>query len=114
MNERRYIQIILIDRPEVKSIVSSPYIVEEGQTAALKCALIDANPYTNITWRWFRTDSPYNSLFFGPNYAVPNIQRNMSGSYSCAARNSVGTSEANVINVDVKCGLSLDIIALIL
>lgn len=114
MNGRSFIQIILIDRPEVTSSVSSPYIVEEGQTAALKCSLIDANPNTNITWRWFRTDRPYNTLFYGPNYTVPNIQRDISGSYSCKARNSVGTSEADVINVDVQCGLSLDIIAFML
>lgn len=92
------------------SIVSSPYIVEEGQTAALKCSLIDANPKTNITWRWFRTDRPYDGLFYGPNYTVPNIQRNMSGSYSCIARNSVGTSEAYVTIVDVQCELSLNIV----
>lgn len=109
-----YIQIISIDRPEVTSILSSPYIVEEGQTVSLSCAVIDANPNTNITWRWFRTDRPYNTLFYGPNYTVSNIQRNMSGSYTCTARNSVGTSEADVINVDVQCGLSLDIIALML
>lgn len=58
-----YIQIISIDRPEVTSILSSPYIVEEGQTVSLSCAVIDANPNTNITWRWFRTDRPYNTLF---------------------------------------------------
>lgn len=92
----------------------SPYRVIEGQTAALKCTVIDANPSTNITWRWFRTDRPYSSLFYGATYSVSNIQRNMSGSYSCTARNSVGTSEADVINVDVQCELSLDIIALIL
>lgn len=85
------------------SIVSSPYIVVEGQTVALLCAVIDANPITNITWRWFRTDRPYDGLFFGPNYTISNIQRNMSGSYNCTARNSVGTSEADVIKVDVQC-----------
>lgn len=95
------------------SIVSSPYSVEEGQTAALKCIVIDANPNTNVTWRWFRIDRPYVGLFYGPNYTVPNIQRNMSGSYSCTARNSVGTSEANVINVDVQCELSLNIALLL-
>ncbi|XP_052720144.1 carcinoembryonic antigen-related cell adhesion molecule 5-like isoform X4 [Crassostrea angulata] len=94
--------LTVLYRPEVTSIVSSPYIVEEGQTVSLSCAVIHANPNTNITWRWFRTDRPFYTLFYGPNYTAPNIERNISGSYSCTARNSVGTSEADVINVDVQ------------
>lgn len=93
----------MTDRPEVISRVSGLYSVVEGQTAALKCVLIGANPNTSITWRWFRTDRPYDDLYYGPNYIISNIQRDMSGSYNCTASNSVGTSEAGIINVDVQC-----------
>lgn len=81
----------------------SPYRVIEGQTAALKCAVIDANPSTSIIWRWSRTDRPSDVLYYGPNYIIPNIQRYRSGLYNCIASNSVGTSEAGITTVDVLC-----------
>ena len=94
---------VLIDKPEVKSNPSSPYSVIEGDTATLMCTIIDANPNTNITWRWIKTDSPNNALYNGPNYTIPNIEREKSGSYSCTASTTVGTSEPATIHVDVKC-----------
>ena len=91
------------DKPEVISSPSSPYIVKEGQTATFFCRMIDANPNTGITWRWFKTNSPNNVLHNGPNYIIPNIQRGRSGSYSCTASNTVGTSKGATILVDVQC-----------
>lgn len=85
------------------SDVTSSYIVLEGETATLKCVLIDANPNTNIAWKWFRTDRSSDELNYGPIYIIHNTQRNMSGSYNCLASNVVGTSEAAIINVDVQC-----------
>ncbi|XP_065933086.1 nephrin isoform X2 [Magallana gigas] len=95
--------LTVLYKPEVIPLTGflSPYRVIEGQTAALKCALIDANPYTSIIWRWSRTYRPEYVLYSGPNYTIPNIQRNMSGTYNCTASNSVGTSEAGITTVDV-------------
>lgn len=92
--------LTVLYKPEVIPL-TSPYRVIEGQTAALRCAVIDANPNTSITWRWSRTDRPYAVLSEGPNYTIPNIHRNMSGPYNCTASNYVGTSEAGVSTVDV-------------
>lgn len=95
--------IVLLVEPEVTSYTPNPYIVIEGQSATLKCDMTAANPNTSIIWRWYRTDRPNVVLFYGPNYTLPNIQRNMSGTYNCTASNSIGTSEANIINVEVQC-----------
>ena len=92
-----------LDKPDVRSSPPSPYRVREGQTATLACTVTAANPNTGITWRWFKTDSPNNVLHNGPSYILPNIQRGRSGSYSCTASNSVGTSEAATVNVSVQC-----------
>ena len=81
----------------------SPYRVREGETATLVCALIDANPNTSITWRWIKTDSPNSVLYNDHSYTISNIQRGRSGSYNCTASNTVGTSEADTIYVDVQC-----------
>nr|XP_022323489.1 hemicentin-1-like isoform X2 [Crassostrea virginica] len=91
-------------KPEVNSNSSSPYVVKEGQTATLVCTLLSANPNTGITWRWIKTDSPSTVLHNGPSYTIPDIQRGRSGSYSCTATNTVGTSEpaTTVINVHYK------------
>lgn len=97
----------MIDKPEVTLSVPNPYIVIEGQTATLECTVVDANPNTNITWEWFRTKSPRNIIYTESSYVIPNIQRSMSGFYSCIANNYVGTSLAATTVVDVQCELCI-------
>ena len=97
------IYMYLLDKPEVISSSLSPYRVNEGQTATLICTVTAANPNTSITWKWCKTDSPNTILYHEPNYTIPNIQRGRTGSFSCTASNSVGTSEAAVIIVEVQC-----------
>nr|XP_022289615.1 B-cell receptor CD22-like isoform X2 [Crassostrea virginica] len=90
------------DKPEVRSISTSPYRVREGQTATLECTVTDANPTIGITWRWIKSDSPNNILHNGPTYTIPHIQRGGSGSYNCTASNIVGTSEPATVYLDVQ------------
>lgn len=99
----KFFDFILIDKPEVTS--SRPNIsVIEGQTGTLQCKVVAANPNTTITWKWFRTETPSEDLHNnGPTYTIPNIERDRSGSYSCTASNSIGTSEASTVIVDVQC-----------
>lgn len=85
----------------------NPYKVTEGQAAILECRVTAANPSSNITWQWYKTDRPGTMIHNGPTLRIPNIQRNRSGSYSCTASNSVGTSEVVDINIDVQCELYL-------
>ena len=93
----------LLDKPEVRSMTPSPYRIIEGETPTSVCAVTDANPSTNITWKWIKTDSPNMVLHNGPSYTISNIQRGRSGSYSCTASNTVGTSEAAKVIIDVLC-----------
>lgn len=79
-----------------------PYRVIEGQTATLICTMTTANPNTSITWRWIKTDSQATTLN-GTTYTILNIQRGSSVSYSCTVSNSVGTSDAATILLDVQC-----------
>lgn len=101
------LKVISIDEPEVRSSPPSPYRVREGGTATLVCTVIDANPSTNITWRWFKRDS--GSFFLlvhnGPIYVITNISREISKRYrySCLVSNTVGTSYAADIVIDVQC-----------
>lgn len=82
---------------------SNPYRVIEGKSAKLECTLTAANPNTSITWIWFKTGHPKDTLYNGQNYTIPNIQKNETGSYSCTANNSAGLSEPTSIAVDVQC-----------
>ena len=93
------------DKPEVRSNTTNPYKVIEEHTATFVCILTAANPNTGIMWKWIKTDSPNTALYSGPssNYTISNVQRDKRGSYSCTATNSVGTSEAVTIDVDVQC-----------
>nr|XP_022317747.1 hemicentin-2-like [Crassostrea virginica] len=96
-------------KPEVVSVVSSPYRVIEGQTATLVCTVIAANPNTTLTWIWIKADSPNVELHNGPNYTIPYIQRRASGSYICTAGNAVGTSDGAKITIDVQFQPSIEI-----
>lgn len=87
-------------KPRVKSNVSRPYYVLEGQTATLKCTVIAANPNTSLQWIWYKTNS--SSILEENTYIIYEITRKESGSYGCAANNSVGTSETAEIVVDVQ------------
>lgn len=87
----------------MKSNVSSPYIVLEGQPATLKCTVIAANPKTGLEWTWFKSDSRNTNVSDKNTYVIISITRNESGNYSCAAKNSVGTSEEAILVVDVHC-----------
>lgn len=92
----------MIDKPEVTLSVPNPYIGIEGQSATLECTVVGANSNTSITREWFRTKSPRNVIYTECNCTIPNIQRNMSGFYSCIANNSVGASVAATTDVDVQ------------
>lgn len=97
----RYFLFLLTVKPRVKSNVSRPYYVLEGQTATLKCTVIAANPNTSLQWIWYKTNS--SSILEENTYIIYEITRKESGSYGCAANNSVGTSETAEIVVDVQC-----------
>ena len=96
-------EFLFLDKPEIRSIPLSSHEVLEGQTATLRCALTDANPNTNIKWRWIKTDNPHTVIHIEPNYTIHDIPRVRSGSYNCTASNTVGTSKAVTIDVDVQC-----------
>lgn len=92
----------ILYKPEVSSNQINQYTVREGGTASLVCTLIDANPKTPLTWKWIKLDSNDTVYNNGPNFTMSNITRRRSGSYSCAANNSVGTSNKVTVTVDVQ------------
>lgn len=100
-----YVDIITLitDKPEVISSTPSPYRIVEGDTATLVCRVTAANPISNITWKWYKTDNPSNVLHNESTLSIPNIQRSRSGLYRCTASNVVGTSVAATTIVDIDC-----------
>ncbi|XP_056013216.1 hemicentin-2-like isoform X1 [Ostrea edulis] len=89
-------------KPEVTTSTSSPYRVVEGQSATMTCSVNAANPNTDITWSWIKTDSPRSVLHTGSTYTISNIQRGASGTYSCTATNSIGISTLVTVQIDVQ------------
>lgn len=96
-------KFIFTDKPHVTSITRSPHKVLEGQEAALKCNVTDANPNSIIEWTWYRNDRINNTLSNGQTYTISEIQKGNSGAYTCLARNLAGTSDPISITVDVQC-----------
>lgn len=92
----------IIDRPEVSSNTTQLQLIE-GHNCTLECKVTAANPYSSITWKWFRTDIPNTVLYNRSTYTIHSIKRDKSGSYSCTASNSIGQSKAVEIYLDVQC-----------
>ncbi|XP_056013218.1 B-cell receptor CD22-like isoform X2 [Ostrea edulis] len=95
-------QLVIANKPEVTTSTSSPYRVVEGQSATMTCSVNAANPNTDITWSWIKTDSPRSVLHTGSTYTISNIQRGASGTYSCTATNSIGISTLVTVQIDVQ------------
>lgn len=89
-----------IDPPEVTLIGVPHEDIEEGQdTVTLRC-IADANPPASIIWqRQGSRDvvSISETLIFKP------VNQRDSGTYTCTAKNSVGTSQPISATLDVKC-----------
>ncbi|XP_039276455.1 irregular chiasm C-roughest protein-like [Nilaparvata lugens] len=84
--------------PDVKLIGVPETDVEEGDTVVLKCET-DANPVASVVWRRagsLDVASLEESLQFRP------ITRKDSGTYTCQARNVLGSSEPMTVQLDVK------------
>lgn len=101
-SELATINVDVLYKPEVESLTTSPYIITEGRTATLECKVKDANPFTNITWTWLKTDSENKILDSQSTYTISNISRSDAGLYSCYANNSAGASEAATIDINVQ------------
>lgn len=77
-----------------------PNDVEEGRDhVVLKC-ITDSNPPANVIWRRVgkqEISSLEESLQFRP------VFRRDSGTYTCQAQNSIGSSQPISVALDVKC-----------
>ncbi|XP_078334121.1 kin of IRRE-like protein 3 isoform X1 [Crassostrea virginica] len=87
-------------KPEIRT-TPSPYRVKVGEIATLVCTITVANPSRGIMWKWIKTGSANTVLHNESTFTMTNIQRGRSGTYNCTASNTVGTSEAATIDVDV-------------
>lgn len=92
-----------LDKPEVNSEVSSPHPILEGNTAQLKCHITASNPKSIIAWKWFKINNSNYELSNESTYVIRKTSRRDKGSYNCTASNSVGTSIAATLYLDVQC-----------
>ncbi|XP_056009554.1 hemicentin-2-like [Ostrea edulis] len=97
------VQVDVQYKPIVHLNSSNPYHVTEHRDAVMICSVIDANPSTGITWTWKKTS---NSVILSreATYTIHRITRDKAGNYSCAANNSIGTSNPVTVQVDVQYG----------
>ncbi|XP_056009552.1 contactin-4-like [Ostrea edulis] len=95
------VQVDVQYKPIVHLNSSNPYHVTEHRDAVMICSVIDANPSTGITWTWKKTN---NSVILSreATYTIPRITRDKAGDYSCAANNSIGTSNPVTVQVDIQ------------
>ena len=88
------------DAPTIKLLGSPQIDLEEGKDSLVLRCEADANPPASIVWRRAgRSEiaSLTESLQLRP------VGRRDSGLYTCQAQNSVGTSDALSVQLDIKC-----------
>lgn len=94
------IYLVSTDAPTIKLLGSPQIDLEEGKDSlVLKCEA-DANPPASIVWR--RAGRSEIASLTGSLQLRP-VGRRDQGLYTCQAQNSVGTSEALSVQLDIKC-----------
>lgn len=69
----------------------------------LECILIDSNPNKGIVWKWFKVANSSYELSNKSSYIIPKTNKEDTGTYNCTADNSIGTSIAATVYLDVQC-----------
>lgn len=91
---------VFTDAPVVTLVGAPTQDLEENvHSVRLRC-VADANPPADILWRRNEDTAFYSSrdeIIFKP------VHRNYSGTYTCQAKNTVGTSDMLSVKLDVKC-----------
>lgn len=88
------------DAPTIKLLGSPQIDLEEGKDSLVLRCEADANPPASIVWRRAGR-SEISSLTEG--LQLRPVGRRDSGLYTCQAQNSVGTSDALSVQLDIKC-----------
>ncbi|XP_067675473.1 protein sax-3-like [Haliotis asinina] len=95
-------KLVVLDVPEVTlSPTCQPHRVYVGQpNAQLICQVTAANPSVT-SYIWTHNGSPISSAT-SREYSLSPVSRSSGGSYTCAGRNSVGTSSVSAVTVEVQ------------
>lgn len=92
--------LFFTDAPTIKLLGAPQIDLEEGKDSLVLRCEADANPPANIVWRRAgRSEiaSLQESMQLRP------VSRRDSGLYTCQAQNSIGSSEALSVQLDIKC-----------
>lgn len=92
----------ITDRPDVAiSPVRSPYeVIENTTNFHLACNVTNANPAVT-SYRWYKDGVKVST---SATYTIPKVYRSHTGSYTCAASNTVGISEhSSVLQLNILC-----------
>lgn len=95
-----FIFLFITDAPSIKLLGAPQIDLEEGKDSLVLRCEADANPPASIVWRRAGR-SEIASL--AENLQLRPVGRRDSGLYTCQAQNSVGTSDALSVQLDIKC-----------
>lgn len=80
------------------------YRIDEKQNISIKC-YVDANPLSNITWKFSKTGTVLNSTYNSSNgfLEIPSVKCSDHGQYIVVATNGIGISTSKSTEVKVNC-----------
>lgn len=96
--------IFFSDASNITTTYKEIYRIDEKQNISLECN-VDANPLSNITWKFSKTGSVLNSTYNSSNVIleIPSIKCSDHGKYMVVAENGIGLSVSKSTAIKVNC-----------
>lgn len=92
------------DPSNITTTFEEIYRIDEKQNISIKC-YVDANPLSNITWKFSKTGTVLNSTYNSSNgfLEIPSVKCSDHGQYIVVATNGIGISTSKSTAIKVNC-----------
>lgn len=92
------------DASNITTTFEETYRINEKQKISIECN-VDANPLSNITWKFSKTGTVLNSTYNSSNgfLEIPSIKCLDHGKYIVVATNGIGFSASKSTAIEVNC-----------
>lgn len=97
-------KVFFSDASNITTTFKETYEINENRNISLECD-VDANPLSNITWKFLKTGTVLNNTYNSSNgiLEIPSIKCLDHGKYMVVAANGIGRSASKSTTIVVNC-----------